>query len=121
TRLTWPKLRIVYDLVGRSDLEEFTLPHLAGYKGSRPVRIGNGAYDQRQLDVYGEVAMAADAVVRGGCSIDSVEARMLAGFGEVVCRQWQEPDSGIWEIRGPRRQYTFSKVMCWTAMDRLLK
>lgn len=121
TRLTWPELRIVYDLVGRTDLEEFVLPQLAGYRGSRPVRIGNGAYDQRQLDVYGEVAMAADAVVRGGCNIDSVEARMLAGFGEVVCRQWQEPDSGMWEIRGPRRHYTFSKVMCWTAMDRLLK
>jgi GH15 family glucan-1,4-alpha-glucosidase len=121
TRLTWPELRIVYDLVGRTDLEEFALPQLAGYKGSRPVRIGNGAYVQRQLDVYGEVAMAADAAVNGGCNLDELEARMLAGYGDVVCRQWQEPDSGMWEIRGPPRQYTFSKVMCWAAMDRLLK
>ncbi|MCL4766773.1 MAG: glycoside hydrolase family 15 protein [Hyphomicrobiaceae bacterium] len=121
TRLTWPELRIVYDLVGRTELEEVVLPHLAGYRGSRPVRIGNGAFAQRQLDVYGEVAMAAEAVVGAGCSLDAVEARMLAGFGDVVCNQWQEPDSGIWEIRGPQRQYTFSKVMCWAAMDRLLK
>ena len=121
TRLTWPELQIVYDIVGRSNLKEIELPQLTGYKGSQPVRIGNGAYDQRQLDVYGEVAMAAYATAEGGCSLDEAEGRMLAGFGGVVCRQWREPDSGIWEIRGPRRQYTFSKVMCWTAMDRLIK
>ncbi len=121
TRLTWPELRILYDLFGRTDLQEYVLPHMAGYKGSRPVRIGNGAYNQLQLDVYGEVAIAADAVAEAGCSIDSVEARMLAGFGNMVCRKWQEPDNGMWEIRGGRRQYTFSKVMCWAALDRLLK
>lgn len=121
TRLTWPELQIVYDVFGRTVLEEAELPHLAGYKGSRPVRIGNEAYLQRQLDVYGEVAMAATAVVRSGYGLDSLEARMLAGFADVVCRLWQEPDSSIWEIRGARRHYTFSKVMCWTALDCLIK
>ena len=120
TRLTWPELQIVYDVFGRTRLRERELPHLSGYLGSRPVRIGNGAYLQRQLDVYGEVALAAYAVVQGGGILEPAEARMLAGLGEVVCKQWREPDSGIWEIRGPRRQYTFSKVMCWTALDRLL-
>lgn len=121
TRLTWPELQIVYDLFGRTELEEAELPHLAGYKGSQPVRIGNEAYLQRQLDVYGEVAMSAAAVVGNGHSLDPLEARMLAGFADVVCSRWQEPDSGIWEIRGPQRHYTFSKVMCWTALDRLIK
>ncbi len=121
TRLTWPELQIVYDLFGRAELEEAELPHLTGYKNSRPVRIGNGAYLQRQLDVYGEVAMSAEAVVSCGYRLDALEARMLAGIADVVCRQWQEPDSGMWEIRGERRHYTFSKVMCWTALDRLIK
>ena len=121
TRLTWPELQIVYDIFGRTELEEAELHHLSGYQNSRPVRIGNGAYSQRQLDVYGEVAMAAETVVRNGHSLDPLEARMLAGFADVVCRRWQEPDSGIWEIRGPRRHYTFSKVMCWVALDRLIE
>src|SRR5690606_34359858 len=109
TRLTWPELQIVYDVFGRTVLEEAELPHLAGYKGSRPVRIGNEAYLRRQLDVHDEVAMAATVVVRSGYGLDSREARMLAGFADVVCRLWQEPDSSIWEIRGARRHYTFSK------------
>jgi GH15 family glucan-1,4-alpha-glucosidase len=121
TRLTRPELQIMYDVFGRTQLDERELPQFAGYCGSRPVRIGNAAHTQRQLDIYGEVVMAADAVVAGGRSLDAMEARMLAGFGDVICRQWREPDSSIWEIRGPPRQYTFSKVMCWAALDRLLK
>jgi GH15 family glucan-1,4-alpha-glucosidase len=121
TRLTWPELRIMYDVFGRTRLEECELAHLEGYRASRPVRIGNGAYRQRQLDVYGEVVMAADAVAAACGHLDPAESRLLAGLGTVVCRQWREPDSGIWESRGPRRHYTFSKVMCWVALDRLLK
>jgi len=121
TRLTWPELQIVYDVVGRTDLDEFELPGFAGYRSSRPVRIGNGAYSQLQLDVYGEVAMAAHAAVHGGCKLGPVEEAMLAGYGKVVSRLWEEPDNGMWEIRGGRRQYTFSKVMCWAAMDRLIR
>jgi GH15 family glucan-1,4-alpha-glucosidase len=121
TRLTWPELQVLYDVYGRTSLQEQELVDFEGYRGSRPVRIGNGAFLQRQLDIYGEVVVAADTVVSGGGTLDRVEARMLAGLAKTVCRQWREPDSGIWEIRGPRRQYTFSKVMCWAALDRLLK
>src|SRR5258708_6497373 len=111
----------MYDVFGRTRLKERPLRHLAGYRASQPVRIGNDAYRQRQLDVYGEVVTAADAAVAGGDRLDATEARMLAGLGDVVCRQWREPASSIWEVRGPPRHYTFSKVMCWTALDRLLK
>ncbi len=121
TRLTWPKLQVLYDVYGRTSLQEQELADFDGYRGSRPVRVGNGAFSQRQLDIYGEVVVAADAVVSGGGTLDRVEARMLAGLARTVCKQWREPDSGIWEIRGPQRQYTFSKVMCWAALDRLLK
>src|SRR6202048_1491557 len=120
TRLTWPKLRVMYDIYGRSGLKEQELPHLAGYRGSRPVRIGNGAHTQQQLDVYGEVILAAYTYAADGGVIDKAGARMLAGLGEVGRKSWREPDSGIWEIRGPQRQFTFSKIMCWTALDRLL-
>jgi GH15 family glucan-1,4-alpha-glucosidase len=120
TRLTWPKLKIMYDIYGRSGLDEQELPHLGGHRDSRPVRIGNGAHTQQQLDVYGEVILAAFTYAADGGAIDKAAARMLAGLGEVVRKSWREPDSGIWEIRGPQRHYTFSKIMCWTALDRLL-
>ncbi len=120
TRLTWPKLKIMYDVYGRNGLSERALPHLAGYRGSRPVRVGNGAHSQQQTDIYGEVILAAHTYVVAGGTLDSAGARMLAGLGQVVCDLWRTPDSGIWEIRGARRQYSFSKVMCWTALDRLI-
>jgi GH15 family glucan-1,4-alpha-glucosidase len=120
TRLTWPKLKIMYDIYGRSGLDEQELPHLGGYRDSRPVRIGNGAHTQQQLDIYGEVILAAFTYAVNGGAIDKAGARMLAGLGEVVRKSWREPDSGIWEIRGPQRHFTFSKIMCWTALDRLL-
>jgi GH15 family glucan-1,4-alpha-glucosidase len=121
TRLTWPRLRVMYDIYGRGGLDERELPHLAGYRDSRPVRIGNGAHTQQQLDVYGEVIFAAYTYAAAGGVIDNAGARMLAGLGEVVHSTWREPDSGIWEVRGPRRHFTFSKVMCWTALDRLIE
>jgi GH15 family glucan-1,4-alpha-glucosidase len=120
TGLTWPELQIMYDVYGLTRLRETELHHLAGYRGSTPVRIGNGAYLQRQLDVYGEVVFAADAFVAGGGMLEPVERRMLAGIGRVVCRQWREPDHSIWEMRGEPRHHTFSKMMCWLALDRLL-
>jgi GH15 family glucan-1,4-alpha-glucosidase len=121
TRLTWPELQVMYDVFGRTRLHEHELVHLAGYAASRPVRIGNAAYRQRQLDIYGEVVTAAHAAVAGNGRLDSESARMLSGLGDVVCRQWRESDSSIWEVRGPLRHYTFSKVMCWAALDGLLK
>jgi GH15 family glucan-1,4-alpha-glucosidase len=120
TRLTWPELQIMYDVYGLTQLGETELSHLEGYRGARPVRIGNGAYAQRQLDVYGEVVFAADAYVNSGGLLEPVERRLLAGIGQVVCRQWREADHGIWEVRGPPRHHTFSKMMCWLALDRLL-
>ncbi|MDQ6870223.1 MAG: glycoside hydrolase family 15 protein [Pseudomonadota bacterium] len=121
TWLSWPELHIMYDVYGRTGLREQELNHLEGYRGSKPVRIGNGAYLQSQLDVYGQVVMAADAYVDGGGALEPVECRMLAGIGKVVCKQWRDPDHGIWEMRGTPKQFTFSKVMCWLALDRLLK
>jgi GH15 family glucan-1,4-alpha-glucosidase len=121
TRLTWPKLQVMYDVYGRTELRENELRHLSGYRGSRPVRIGNGAHTQTQLDVYGEVVSAAYQFVKSGGRLQADEAKLLAGFGETACRLWREPDHGIWEIRGAKRHYTFSKVMCWAALDCLVK
>jgi len=121
TRLTWPELRVVYDVYGRASLQERELKHLDGYRGSRPVRVGNDACSQLQLDVYGQVILAADHVVSAGVELDAAELRLLSGLAKIVAKQWRKADHGIWEIREPRRQYTFSKLMCWTALDRLLR
>lgn len=121
TRLSWPKLRVLYDVYGRDASKENDLSHLAGYCGSRPVRTGNQAGGQLQLDAYGHVIMAAERYVSSGGNLHSAETRMLRGLGKTVCRDWEKPDNGIWEIRGGKRHYTFSKLMCWVALDRLLK
>jgi GH15 family glucan-1,4-alpha-glucosidase len=121
TRITWPELQILYDVYGRPNLKETELDHLAGFAGSRPVRVGNAAEGQLQLDVYGEVVDAVYQFVRRGGQLHRTTARMLSGFGETVCRRWREPDEGIWEVRSERKQHTYSKVMCWVALDRLLR
>lgn len=121
TRLTWPRLRVLYDVHGRDASHETVLPQFAGYLDSKPVRLGNQAGSQFQLDVYGHVIHAAERYAAAGGEIGPVEARMLRGLGRAVCREWQKPDNGVWEIRGQRRQYTFSKLMCWVALDRLLR
>lgn len=121
TALTRPKLSVMYDIFGRTRLKERELGRLAGYRDSRPVRIGNGAYLQRQLDVYGAVIAAAAEYVLGGGTLQADQRRLLAGFGEMVCRSWREPDQGMWEVRGEARHHTFSKLMCWVALDWLLK
>ncbi len=119
TRLTQPELQVLYDVYGESRLPERELA-LAGYRDSRPVRVGNGAADQLQLDVYGEVVDAVHRFVERGGSLDRATARTLIGLGRTVCRRWREPDEGIWEIRSERRHHTLSKAMCWVALDRLL-
>jgi GH15 family glucan-1,4-alpha-glucosidase len=121
TRITWPELQVLYDVYGRPDLTEKELAHLAGFADSRPVRVGNAAEGQFQLDVYGEVLDAVYQFVQRGGRLDSVTAGMLVAFGETVCRRWREPDESIWEIRAGRRQHTYSKAMCWVALDRLLR
>lgn len=121
TRLTWPRLQVLYDVHGESRVPEFFLDHLEGYKASKPVRIGNAADGQVQMDVYGEVVLASyNFVLRGG-RLDREECRLLSGFGRVVCRHWRDPDHGIWERRDNPRHHTYSKLMCWVALDRLLK
>lgn len=121
TRLTQPELRILYDVHGNKPKPERTLPHLAGHAGSRPVRIGNAAIDQLQLDVYGEVIDAAAQFVRQGGTLDRETQRMLRSFGEYVCRHWSQADEGLWEPRSGRAHHTHSRVLCWTALDRLIE
>jgi GH15 family glucan-1,4-alpha-glucosidase len=121
TKLTQPRLQVVYDIFGETALTERELEHLEGYRGIGPVRIGNAAHDQLQLDIYGEVVLAAYChVTLGGC-LDRYERKLIAGFGEVVRKLWRCPDQSIWEVRGPPRHYTYSKLMCWVALDRAVK
>jgi GH15 family glucan-1,4-alpha-glucosidase len=121
TRLTWPRLQVLYDVHGRTDIPECELFHWEGYARSKPVRVGNGAAKQLQLDTYGGVLSAALDYVRNGGKVQADEARVLAGFGRSVLNCWTQPDNGIWEIRGGRRDYTLSKVWCWVALDCLLQ
>ncbi|HET7411846.1 MAG TPA: glycoside hydrolase family 15 protein, partial [Pararhizobium sp.] len=120
TRRTQPRFRTLYDVFGRSNAIERTLDHFSGYCHSAPVRIGNAAKDQLQLDVYGEVVNAALDSIRRGNKFSDAERRLLGRVGNVVCNKWREPDDGIWEVRGRRRHNTYSKVMCWSALDDLL-
>jgi GH15 family glucan-1,4-alpha-glucosidase len=120
TRLTWPELQVLYTVYGEARIPERTLPHLDGYADSRPVRIGNDAHGQLQLDVYGEVIDAAARFAGAGGRFDRDTARLLAGLGRTVCARWREPDEGIWEGRAGRFQHTHSKALCWVALDRLL-
>jgi GH15 family glucan-1,4-alpha-glucosidase len=121
TALTRPRLQVMYDVYGRTDLKERELDHLPGHNGIGPVRIGNGAHSQRQLDIYGEVVCAAAAFIRAGGMLDMTERKLLVGLGDTVCGLWREADQGIWEVRSQPRHYTYSKVMCWVALDQLLQ
>ena len=111
-------LQIMYGIRGERDLEERTLEHLRGYEGARPVRVGNGAYDQRQNDVYGAVL---DSIYLHSKKRDHIPERLwpvLYDQVECAARAWREPDQGIWEARGDPRHYVSSKLMCWVALDR---
>jgi GH15 family glucan-1,4-alpha-glucosidase len=110
-------LQIMYGIDGRRDLVERQLDHLSGYQGSRPVRVGNGAAGQLQLDVYGEVLETAD-IWRRNNEMTEGTWRVLRGLVDWVSKNWQLPDSSIWEVRGEVRHYVFSKVMSWVAVDR---
>jgi GH15 family glucan-1,4-alpha-glucosidase len=121
THLTQPRLQILYDVYGGSRLTERTLGHLEGYAGSGPVRVGNDAAGQLQLDVYGEVIDAAYQYVLRGGELDRPTARAIGALGGTVCELWTRPDEGIWEPRNGRRHHTHSKALCWVALDRLVK
>jgi GH15 family glucan-1,4-alpha-glucosidase len=114
-------LQIMYGLAGERRLTEWELPWLAGYEGSKPVRVGNAASNQFQLDVYGEVADASHQARRAGLAPLDDAWRMSQSILKFLESAWKEPDEGIWEVRGPRRHFTHSKVMAWVAFDRAVK
>jgi GH15 family glucan-1,4-alpha-glucosidase len=111
-------LQIIYKIDGSPDLPEMTLDHLDGYRGSRPVRIGNAAIHQLQLDIYGEVFDSVYLFNKYGRPISFDLWRAIRRLTDWLCDNWQQPDESIWEVRGPRRHFVFSKLMCWVALDR---
>lgn len=114
-------LQIMYGLGGERRLTELELPWLPGYEQSSPVRIGNLAHQQHQLDVYGEVMDSLHLARRSGLPPNENAWRVQRALLDFLETDWQAPDEGIWEVRGPRRQFTHSKVMAWVAMDRAVK
>lgn len=111
-------LQVMYAIDGRKDLEEVTLDHLKGYRGSQPVRIGNGAYQQLQLDIYGELMDSAYLYNKYGQLISYHTWKTLRAKLDWLCENWQQPDEGIWEVRSGKQHFVYSKLMCWVALDR---
>jgi len=114
-------LQIMYGIDGRKTLTEETLDHLDGYMGSKPVRIGNGAYDQLQLDIYGELLDALSLFNRDVQPVGYDMWKPITVLADYVCENWMLPDEGIWETRGGRKHFIYSKHMCWVALDRALR
>jgi GH15 family glucan-1,4-alpha-glucosidase len=115
------KIQILYGIAGERRLPELELPHLPGYEGSKPVRIGNGASTQIQLDVYGELIDALYQAREHGLPRSDEYWSLALVLLDWLEHNWAEPDMGVWEVRGPRRQFTHSKVMAWVAFDRAVK
>jgi len=114
-------LQVMYGLDGRQELGEILLDHLCGYKNSRPVRIGNAAYQQLQLDIYGEMMDAIYLANKYGHGISHRGWQDVQRLLEWLRQNWQRPDEGIWEVRGGRKEFLHSRVMCWVAFDRALR
>jgi GH15 family glucan-1,4-alpha-glucosidase len=114
-------LQIMYGIDGRHTLTEETLDHFAGYKGSRPVRIGNGAYNQLQLDIYGELMDSVYLYNKYGSPISYHLWTHLRRLINYVSENWHKKDEGIWEVRGGQQNFVYSKLMCWVALDRGLR
>jgi GH15 family glucan-1,4-alpha-glucosidase len=115
------QLQILYGLRGERRIPESEIAWLSGYQGAKPVRIGNAASRQFQLDVYGEVMWAMYLAHHAGLTPQAASWQLQCALIDVVQKSWQEPDEGIWEVRGPRRQFTHSKVMAWLALDCAVK
>ena len=113
-------LQVMFGVGGERDLTEHELPHLKGWRGSRPVRIGNGAYNQRQLDVYGELLGAVHRLREQVGVFAPVTAAFLIDAANTVVRRWRQADHGIWEVRDEPRHFLHSKLQCWVALDRAL-
>jgi GH15 family glucan-1,4-alpha-glucosidase len=118
SRLTRPRLRVLYDIHGRSAPPEREID-VSGYRHSRPVRVGNDAQAQHQLDVYGWVTDAAWLLEQAGHRLHAETWRAVAGFADFVADKWTQPDAGIWEVRGEPAHYVHSKLMAWLALDRI--
>jgi GH15 family glucan-1,4-alpha-glucosidase len=118
-----PMLPVLYGIDPRSQLAEEELDHLEGYRGSRPVRIGNAAADQLQLDIYGGLLDALHITEQAGSQrlLPYDAWRAVIRIVDWVCEHWQEPDQGIWEVRNGRRRFTYSRLMCWVALDRAIR
>jgi GH15 family glucan-1,4-alpha-glucosidase len=121
TNLTQPRLQVLYNLFGEAKVPEKVLPWLKGFADSRPVRIGNGADTQFQLDVYGEVLNAIYYYAPATKYFDRETKKFIIGMGDIVLKLWQIPDEGIWEVRSLALHHTHSKVMAWVALDRVMK
>lgn len=117
---TGRSLQIMYGVGGEHDLSERELPHLAGWRANGPVRIGNGAWPQRQLDVYGELLDAVHRLRDRLGELDPAERKFLCAVADAAAGSWTEPDQGIWELRGEPRHHLYSKLMCWVALDRAI-
>jgi GH15 family glucan-1,4-alpha-glucosidase len=113
-------LQVMYGLDGRHDLTERCLPHFEGYRGSRPVRIGNGAANQLQLDIYGELLDSVAIYDRHGEPISYDFWTNITTLVEWVCKNWRKPDNGIWEVRGGQRPFLYSRAMCWLTIERAM-
>jgi GH15 family glucan-1,4-alpha-glucosidase len=113
-------LQIMFGVGGEHDLSERELRHLPGWRDSRPVRVGNGAWDQQQIDVYGELLGAARRLADHLSDLDDDTKRFLVACADAAAAHWGEKDQGIWEVRGDPQDFLYSKVMCWVALDRAL-
>ena len=114
-------LQIMFGIGGEHDLTERELPHLSGWRASQPVRIGNGAWNQRQLDVYGELLGSVYVLRERLQALDSTTQEFLVQVADAAAARWKEKDQGIWEMRGEPRHFLYSKLMCWVALDRAVK
>jgi GH15 family glucan-1,4-alpha-glucosidase len=114
-------LKIMYRVDGSSDLTEETLDHFEGWRGSRPVRIGNGAADQLQLDIYGELLDSAYLGDQYGLQVYHAGWQQVANLVDWLCEHWDQPDEGVWETRGGRKDFTYGRFQSWVALDRAIR